>query len=58
MAVKLKEHLQIHECTSYYLEPSLIGSDGNVFGDKAKNMYFDWCNNCGNFFRRKLVKFI
>ena len=50
MAVKLKEHLQIHvvhEYFSNYLQPSLIGSDG-IFADKAKNMCFDW----------HLVKFI
>ena len=44
MAVKLKEHLQIHvvhEYFSNYLQPSLIGSDG-IFADKAKNMCFDW----------------
>ena len=35
--------------------------DWNVFDDKAKTeMYlrFDWSSNCGEFFRRELVKFI
>ena len=61
MAVKLKEHSQIHEIHEYfsnYLQPSLIGSDGNVFADKAKNMCFGWSNDCGDFFLRHLVEFI
>ena len=39
MAVKLKEHSQIdeiHEYFSNYLQPSLIGSDGNVFAAKLR----------------------
>ena len=58
MAVKLKEHLQIHLNFSNYLEPSLIWSDGNVFADKAKNLCFDWSDKCGNFCCHELVKFI
>ena len=61
MAVKLKEHSQIHEIHEYFsnnLQPSLIGSDGNVFADKAKNMCFGWSNDCGDFFLRHLVEFI
>ena len=58
MTVKLKEHLQIHLHFSNYLQAPLIQSDGNVFADKAKNMCFDWSNNCGNFFGLELVKFI
>ena len=37
MAVKLKEHPQIHLCFSNYLQPFLIWSDGNVIADKANN---------------------
>ena len=40
MTVKLKEHLQIHVYFSNYLQPSLIWSDGNVFADKARNMFW------------------
>ena len=61
MAVKLKEYPQIHEIHEYfsnYLLPSLIGSNGNVFADKSKNMCFGRSNNCGDFFCRHLVKFM
>ena len=58
MAVKLKEHLQIHLYLWKCLQPSLIWTDGNDFAVKAKNMCFDWSNNCGDFFRRESVKLI
>ena len=56
MAIKLKEHLQIHLCISYYLQPSLIGSDANVFADKAKNMCVDWSNSFGDLLGQEPLK--
>ena len=48
----------MHGYCSYYYQPSSIWSDGNLFADKGDNLRFDWSNNCGKFFRSKLVKFI
>ena len=57
-AVKLKELLQIHLYFPNYLQASLIWSDGNVFADKTKNMYFDCSDNSGGFFRHELINII
>ena len=49
------EHLKIYLYFSNCLQPLLIKSDEN---DQAKNMCFDWSNNCGNLCSLGLVKFI
>ena len=41
---KVKKNLQILVYFSNYLQSALICSDGNMFADKSKSIYFNWSN--------------
>ena len=58
MAVKLKWHLEIHLYFSMHIFSCLWFDVMEMcFADKAKNMCFDWSNNCGDIFGCESVKF-